>query len=188
MQGWPQRHRISVEHFYRMADAGLFDADGRVELVDGEIIDMPPTGPLHAAVVEQVTRALSAELPADIVVRAQSPVRLAEYSEPLPDVCVARPRSDRYTLGHPEPEDVLLLIEVSDSTLRYDREVKAALYARHGVPELWIMDLQARLVLRHTQVGDGRYARVDALRFEPIPVAATGAVLDLARLVIGRSE
>src|SRR5205814_8946947 len=86
MQGWPQRHRISVEHFYRMADAGLFGADERVELVDGEVIDMPPMASPHATVVQQLTRLLCAALPMEVIVRPQLPVRLGEYSEPLPDI------------------------------------------------------------------------------------------------------
>jgi Uma2 family endonuclease len=186
MQGWPQRHRISVEHFYRMADAGLFDADERMELVDGEIIDVPPMGSRHATVVQQLTRLLGATLPMEVIVRPQLPLRLGEYSEPLPDIAVARPRSDHYGTSHPTAADVLLLVEVSDSTLRYDREVKSALYARHGVPELWIVDVQARKLLSYRSPVEGRYTSEATLPLGRMPVAATGAEIDLATLVIAQ--
>jgi Uma2 family endonuclease len=186
MQGWPQRHRISVEHFYRMADAGLFGADERVELVDGEIIDVPPMGARHATVVQQLTRLLCAALPIEIVVRPQLPLRLGAYSEPLPDITIVRPRSDQYATHHPTAADVLLVVEVSDSTLRYDREIKAALYARHGVPELWIVDVQARELHSYRSPVDGGYTSQATLPLGRMPVAATGAEIDLATLVIAQ--
>jgi Uma2 family endonuclease len=186
MQGWPQRHRISVEHFYRMADAGLFDADERVELVDGEIIDVPPMGSRHATVAEQLTRLLGAALPMEIIVRSQLPVSLGEYSELLPDIAIARPRSDRYGTHHPTAADVLLLVEVSDSTLRYDREIKSALYARHGVPELWIVDVQAKELLSYRSPVAGRYMSETRLPLGRMLVAATGIEIDLAALLIAQ--
>jgi Uma2 family endonuclease len=184
MQGWPQRHRISVEHFYRMADAGLFDADERVELVDGEIIDVPPMGSRHATVVQQLSRLLWAALPTEVIIRPQLPLRLGDYSEPVPDIAIVRPRSDQYGTNHPTAADVLLVVEVSDSTLRYDREIKSALYARHGVPELWIVDVQARELSGYRSPADGSYTSETTLPFGRMPVAATGAEIDLATLVI----
>lgn len=186
MQGWPRRHRISVEHFYRMADAGLFDGDERVELIDGEIIDMPPMGSPHAAVVQQLTRLLCAALPMEIILRPQLPLRLGEFSEPLPDIAVVRSRSDQYGASHPTAADVLLLVEVSDSTLRYDREVKSALYARHGVPELWIVDVQARALHSYRSPVDGAYTSETTLPLGRMPVAATGVEIDLAMLAIAQ--
>jgi Uma2 family endonuclease len=186
MQGWPQRHRISVEHFYRMADAGLFGADERVELVDGEIIDMPPMGSPHATVVQQLTRLMWVALPVEIIVRPQLPVRLGEYSEPLPDIAIVRPRSDQYGTSHPTAADVLLLVEISDSSLRYDREVKSALYARHGVPELWIVDVQTRALHSYRLPVDGKYTSETTLPFGRMPVATTCAEIDLATLAISQ--
>ena len=186
MQGWPQRHRISVEHFYRMADAGLFDADERVELVDGEIIDMPPMGSRHATIVEQLTRLLCTALPAQIIVRSQLPLLLGEYSEPLPDVAVVRPSSDHYGTNHPTAEDALLVVEISDSTLRYDRDVKTLLYARHGVPEVWIFDAAAKQLHRYRSPADGAYGDQVTLPLSRLPVGTTGVDIDLATLAIAQ--
>lgn len=142
MHEWPQRHRITVEHFYRMGDAGLFAEDERVELVDGEIIDMPPIGSRHASVLEELVSSLGASLGSRALVRPQLPLRIGKYSEPLPDITVVVPRADRYRGSHPVPADVVVVIEISQTTLRYDLDVKVPLYARHGVAETWIVDLK----------------------------------------------
>jgi Uma2 family endonuclease len=167
-----------------MADAGLFDADERVELVDGEIIDVPPMGSRHATVAEQITRLLGTALPMEVIVRSQLPVRLGDYSELLPDIAVVRPRSDRYGSSHPAAADVLLLVEISDSTLRYDRDVKSALYGRHGVPELWIVDVQARALHVYRSPADGKYTSETTLPLGRMPIAGTGVEIDLATLVV----
>lgn len=188
MQGWPQRHRISVGHFYRMADAGLFDADERVELVDGEIIDMPPHGSRHASAIEQLTRMLMEAFGTRAIVRPQLPLRLGEYSEPQPDIAVARPRADHYAASHPTAGDALLVIEISDSTVRYDREIKAGLYARHSVPELWVIDVNARVVHRYREPVNGTYADESVSPLARIPVATTGVEIDLATLAIAHGD
>lgn len=157
MQEWPRRHRITVEHFYRMADAGLFDADERVELVNGEIIDMPPMGSRHASALEQLTTALVIAAGARAIVRAQLPLRLGDDSEPQPDIAVAAPRADRYRSSHPTALDALLVVEISDATLRYDRDVKVPMYARHAVPEVWIVDLKANQLHAYTAPREGIY-------------------------------
>jgi Uma2 family endonuclease len=142
MHEWPQRHRITVEHFYRMGDAGLFAPDERVELVDGEIIDMPPIGSRHASALDELASSLGAALGSRALVRQQLPLRLGTHSEPLPDIAVLAPRVDRYRAGHPGPGDALLVVEISMTTLRYDLDVKVPLYARHGVAETWVVDLK----------------------------------------------
>jgi len=141
MASLPQKHLISVDEYYRMAEVGLLAPDARVELIDGEIIDMPPIGTDHAGVVSFLTRVLVTTLGTRAVVQPQAGVRLDLRSEPQPDLAVLVPREDFYRNKHPAPDDVLLLVEVSDSTLRYDFDVKVPLYARHGIRELWIVDL-----------------------------------------------
>ena len=148
MHEWPRRHRISVEHYYRMAEAGLFGPDERVELIDGEIVDMPPMGTRHAAKLSRLVEILSAAVGDRAIVRVQLPLRLGEASEPQPDVAVVVPRADYYDQRHPGAADTLLAIEVSDTTLRFDSEIKAPLYIRHGVPEACILDLRANRLLR----------------------------------------
>jgi Uma2 family endonuclease len=155
---WPRRHRITVDHFYRMAEAGLFKPGERVELIDGEIIDMPPMGSRHAATLEHLASILTAAVGARAIVRQQLPVRLADDSEPEPDIALVKARDDRYRSAHPTAADVLLLVEISDVTLRHDREVKVPLYARCGVPEVWLVDLPDSRVHFYRVPVDGRYA------------------------------
>ena len=144
MDEWPRRHRITVEEYYRMAEVGLLAPDARVELIEGEIIDMPPIGSRHGASVDLLAQRLILALRERAIVRVQGPVRLDNFSEPQPDLAVLTPRDDFYRQGHPSPKDTLLMIEVSDTTLRYDRHRKLPLYARHGIPELWIVDTNAK--------------------------------------------
>ena len=134
MEDWPRRHRITVDEYLRMAESGSFAPDARVELIDGEIIHVPPIGPSHSAVVSRLARLFFQSIPAQGHVRVQLPVRLDRYSEPQPDLALLRARDDDYSRSHPSPSDVLLLIEVSHSSLTFDRNVKIPLYARHRIP------------------------------------------------------
>ena len=128
-ESWPRPHRLTVDEYYRMAEVGLLPPDARVELIDGEIIDMAPIGSRHAAAVDLLAERFIQAAKGTVVVRIQGPVRLGPRSEPQPDHAVLRPRADRYARSHPTAADVLLVVEVSDATLRFDREVKANLYA-----------------------------------------------------------
>lgn len=125
-----------------MAEVGLLAPDSRVELIEGEIIDMAPIGSPHASVVTRLNHLLVQAVGERALVSVQLPVRLTPQSEPQPDLAVLKPRADFYRPGHPTPADVLLLIEVSHTTLRYDRNIKVPLYARHGIPEVWLIDLE----------------------------------------------
>lgn len=136
-----QRRRLTVANYHHMGKSGIFQEDERVELIEGEIVQMPPIGSPHAGPVSQLSQMLRETVGRQAVVSVQNPVILDDYSEPLPDITLLKRRSDFYKSSHPRPEDVLLIIEVSDTTLRYDREVKVPLYARHGIPEVWIVDL-----------------------------------------------
>jgi Uma2 family endonuclease len=132
---------MTVTEYYRMAEAGILSADDRVELIEGEIIKMSPIGSPHAGHVDLINRLFVLRLGDRAIVRVQSPVRLDEYSEPEPDITLLRPRADFYIMAHPGPEDVLLLIEVAESSLSYDKGRKAPLYARAGIIEFWVVDL-----------------------------------------------
>jgi Uma2 family endonuclease len=177
MESWPRRHRITVDEYYRMAEVGLLAPDARVELIEGEIIDMAPIGTDHNGVVNQLNYLFHKAVGDRGIVQIQSVVRLDRSSEPQPDVALLVPRTDFYRSAHPSPADVLLLIEVSDSTLRYDRDVKAPLYARHGIPEFWIVDLQNMSLRTYRSPVDGKYREEDSTK-EPgvTPIAALPAV------------
>jgi len=138
-----RRHRYTVGDYQRMGEAGILGADDRVELIEGEIVDMAPIGSAHAGTVDYLVAAFLRAVGDRAIVRSQNPVVLGSRSAPQPDVLLVRPRSDFYRLAHPVAADVLLAVEVADATLRYDRETKIPLYARHGVPEAWLVDIEA---------------------------------------------
>jgi hypothetical protein len=137
-----QRHQLSVTDYYRMAQAGILGEGDRCELIDGEIIDMAPIGSEHASTVKRLLRQFQQAVGSSAIVSIQDPVRLDTHNEPQPDIALLRYRDDFYRHAHPTPEDVLLIVEVADASLRYDLEVKLPLYARCGVPEVWIVNLQ----------------------------------------------
>lgn len=132
--------RFTVEQYERMIEAGVFPPEYRAELIEGEIIEMSPIGPPHAACVGRLNRIITRLLDEPIV-WVQNPIRLDDYSEPEPDIAVLKPRDDFYGQSLPTPADVLLVVEVSETTLDYDRKRKLPLYARAGVPEVWIVNL-----------------------------------------------
>lgn len=154
----PVKHRFTVAEYEAMGAAGLFHPDQRLELIEGEVVEMAPIGPPHAGVVNRLNRILGRAVGDRAIVSVQSPMRLSDISEPQPDVLVLAPRLDFYGLRHPFPDDVLLAIEVADTTLRWDRTTKALLYARGGVPELWVVDVNGRTVEVSTSPGSDGYA------------------------------
>ena len=157
----PQRHRLTVQEYYRMAEAGILRQDARVELIEGEIIDMAPTGSAHAGTVDQLAQSLQRAVHELAQIRIQNPLFLDDYSEPEPDIAVLRSRADFYKTEHPRPADVLLIVEVADTSLHYDLEKKLPLYARYGIPEVWVVDLQSRRLIRHRVPREGAYTQVD---------------------------
>jgi Uma2 family endonuclease len=179
----PSRHRYTVADYYRMGEAGILAPDARVELIDGEIIDMAPPGNLHAGIVDQLALLLGSAVAGRAQVRVQNPLRLDEHSEPQPDVSVLRPRIDFYKSGHPRPADALLVVEVADTSLRFDRDDKIPLYARHGIPEVWLVELKAKRLVRYRNPQQGAYASVDEPDLgSPIEIAALETRLDLSTL------
>ena len=154
----PGRVRFTVDDYYRMAEAGIFDEDSRVELIDGDVIAMSPLGPPHAGEVNRLNALFQGRIEGRAIVTIQNPVRLNSRSEPQPDLALVRPRDDYYRTAHPEPADVLLLIEVMDSSASYDRGTKLGLYARAGIVEVWLIDLNGDRVEIYREPNGGRYA------------------------------
>jgi Uma2 family endonuclease len=149
--------RLTVEEFEELGRQGVLDEDDRVELIHGEIVTMPPVGGEHVEVVGLLTRAAVRQLGNDYLVLVQSPVRLSTDGEPLPDLAIVRDRP--YGDQLPTEADVLLVIEVSDTTLRYDRTTKLALYATAGIPEVWIVNLRVRQIERYTAPHGNAYTQ-----------------------------
>ena len=184
MDNWLPRHRITVDEYYGMVQAGLLAQDARVELIEGEIFDMAPIGTRHEAVVSRLNHLLVPAVGQRAIVRVQQSVRLSRSSEPQPDLALVKPRTDFYSEAHPTASDTLLVIEVSDTTLRFDHEIKMPLYARHGVPEAWIVDVRAHCLHCLKSPRDGRYAEtstIDGPRIVAI-TALPGVTLDLSGL------
>ena len=154
------RRRFTVDEYLHMAQAGILTERDRVELLDGEIVEMTPIGFPHAACVAALLRVLITRVGSRALVWSQGPIRLSERSLPEPDVTLLRPRLVSYSDAAAEPRDVLLLIEVSDTSLRCDRELKLPLYADAGIPEYWIVDVQGREIEVHTNPSGSRYGTV----------------------------
>ena len=157
MSAQAQRLQFTVTDYHRMLDAGILAEDDRVELVEGEILRMAPVGSRHAAHVKRLNRLLNRELGDRAIVAVQDPIYVNDFSEPEPDLSILRPRRDFYERAHPGPEDVLWLVEVSNSSLQLDREVKLPLYARHRIPELWVVNVPETVVQVFRSPRDGEY-------------------------------
>jgi len=136
--------RLSVQDYHRMAESGILQPDERIELLEGQIIQMAAKGTAHRAAVTRIQRLFEKRLGDRVLICLQDPVRLDDYSEPEPDVAILVPNPLDYEDHHPTPSEVYLLIEVSDTTLKFDRETKAPAYARSGITEYWVLDVNDR--------------------------------------------
>ena len=183
---WVRRRPLSVAEYHRMAEVGILTPDDRVELIEGELVEMAAMGGPHVGAVIALNRLFSRAAGSDAVVSVQMPVQLGEGSEPEPDIALLRPRADDYRRAVPHARDVLLLIEVSDTTIEYDRRVKSQLYAREGVPELWIVDVGAGRIEVYQAPGPGGYASVRSVgRGEVLSPAALPRVTVAAADILG---
>jgi len=157
---WLSRRPITVDEYHHMGEVGILTRDDRVELIEGQIIQMAPIGSPHAGNVNRLNRLLFLALGDRAVLSVQCPVRLSLILEPVPDFSILKPKANDYADALPTAADVLLLIEVSDTSLAYDRGVKARLYAKHGIGEYWIVDVKARSVVVHREPAGQGYASV----------------------------
>lgn len=177
----PKHRAFTVEQYHRMAEAGILGEDDRVELIDGEIVEMTPIDSRHAACVNKLNELFSQRVRNSAIVSVQNPVRLSTDSEPQPDLALLRPRADFYASRAPGPRDVLLLVEVADASLAYDRDFKLARYARRDIPEVWIVDLEGeRVLVFRDPAGAVYHVRETASRGESLRPAR----LDLAALAV----
>lgn len=151
------RLRFTREQYHRMGEVGIIGPDDRVELLDGEVVVMSPIGPLHGAAVAYLNREFVRLAGDEALLFPQNPVALSEWSEPQPDLMLLRPRDDFYQTGHARPEDVLLLVEVADTSASRDRGVKLRLYAEAGIAEYWVVDLGRREIIVYQDPRDGEY-------------------------------
>ncbi len=181
----PTRRRFTVEEYCAMAEAGILAEDERVELLDGEIFIMPPIGEPHEFGTDLFNRELSHRLYDRALVRVQNSIRLNDYGLPEPDIAVVRFRND-YHRNRPTPADVLLVIEVADSSLRRDREMKLPHYAAAGIPEVWIANVPARQVEAFHDPVDGVYqsSRIVPADGQISPIAFPDVVLTVGDFLL----
>jgi Uma2 family endonuclease len=148
--------KFTVEQYHKMADVGILTEDDRVELINGEIIEMSPIGLKHAATVNRLTNLLPKKLGDKAIVSIQNPIQLNDNSEPQPDIALLKPRADFYETKIPTTEDILLIIEVADTTINYDRNIKIPLYAENGILEVWLVDINNQsLTIYHQPTQQG---------------------------------
>jgi Uma2 family endonuclease len=157
-------HRFTIEDYYRMAETGVLAPDARVELLEGEIIDMSPIGPPHGGVTNRLNQLFSHRAGDRWLVAVQNPVHLDEYSEPQPDLMLLRPSPDFYGTRHPGPQDVFLLIEVAATSLAYDRGRKLPAYGRAGVAEVWIINIEDQSIEVYREPHLAGYASTTLIR------------------------
>lgn len=151
------RRTFTVDDYHRMVRAGILTEDDRVELLEGEIVEMVPIGSRHQACVDRLNELLARRAAEQAILRVQGPIVLGERSEPQPDLILLRRRPDFYATSHPRPQHVLLVIEVAETSADYDRQVKMPLYARAGVPEVWLVDLEGQAVEVYRKPAGGTY-------------------------------
>lgn len=168
-----EKRIFNVSEYYCMAEAGIFAEDDRLELIEGEILQMSPIGSRHAACVDRLTRRLIRQSDEAWIVRVQSPVRLSDWTEPEPDITLLRWRDDFYEHDHPTPQDVLLIMEVADTSLGYDREKKIPIYAKAGIPEVWPVDLVQNCIVVYSRLQEDIYQSVQQFSIGEIAVSMT---------------
>ena len=179
--------RFTVDEFHKMIEAGIFHEDDHIELLDGWIVEKMVHNPKHDATLSRTDNAIRRKLPPDWIVRVQCAITLSD-SEPEPDIAIARGPTGRYDTAHPNPADIELLIEVSDSSLSFDRNIKANIYARDGIRRYWIVNIPAQTVEVYTLAPTGThvgyptpqvYSVTDSVPLEIGTIAASVPVLEL---------
>ena len=162
---------LTVDDYHKMAAAGILTQDDRVELIEGQIIAMSPVGSRHAACVKRINQLLTQQAQDRALVSVQDPIYLGTHSEPEPDVALLRPRDDFYAEAHPGPDDVLLVIEVADTTVATDRRIKAPLYARSGIAEFWLVLLEDDFIEVYRRPAERGYKEMHRMeRSDTIPL------------------
>jgi Uma2 family endonuclease len=159
------KRRFTISEYYQMAEVGILTPSDRVELINGEIISMSPIGKRHAACVDRIARLCFERFGESVIVRVQNPILLNNLSEPQPDITLLQPRSDFYASGHPQPVDIFLIVEVADSSINYDQEVKIPLYSASGITEVWLVDLNQNILQVYQQPTATGYQMIQS--FQP---------------------
>ena len=153
-------HRITVADFQKMEQVGILKPTARVELIEGVIVDMSPIGPAHNGIVDHLSQLLHRAVVDRGIVRTQGSIILNENNEPEPDITILKPKSDFYIKELPTPEDIFLVIEIADVSLKEDRGLKIPLYAKHNIPEVWLIDIVNKSVEIYLEPSPSRYQKI----------------------------
>lgn len=172
-----EKRRFTVDEYHRMVETGILSEDDRVELIEGEVVKMTPMGARHAACVDRLVNRLVGR---NVIVRAQSPIVLDNGSEPEPDISLLKPREDFYSDAHPTPADVLLVIEVAETSIEYDSGIKLPLYAQAGIREAWLVDLPGETIEVHARPATSEYREIVRAKRGETVVSRTVPGLEMA--------
>jgi Uma2 family endonuclease len=176
------RKKFTVVEFQQMAESGIIQDEDRLELIEGELIEMGKIGKKHAACVDRLNDLFRDKFGKRVLVRSQNPIELSSYSQPQPDLAILRRKDDYYETGHPQPKDIFLLVEVADTTIESDREIKVPLYARHGVFEVWLVNLNDQVIEVYREPNSSGFQYRETLAqgqtISPIFFSDIGIVID----------
>jgi Uma2 family endonuclease len=173
------RKLFSVSDYARMRESGILAEDDRVELIGGEVRSMTPIGPQHAAIVKRLNTLLTRQLADIAIVGIQDPIRLSDFTEPQPDIAILQQRADFYAAEHPGAADVLLVIEVADTSAEYDRYEKIPRYAEAGIAEAWLVDVANQVIEQYTLPRSGRYLNLRRLEHGDIITSSVLSAIEL---------
>lgn len=174
-----EKKLFDVEAYYKMLKAGILTPADRVELIHGEIIEMTPIGSRQASYVKKLNKLLNQLLEDELVIGIQDPIRLTPYSEPEPDLAILKARADFYAERHPTPEDILFLIEVADTLVGYDYDIKLPLYVAANIQEVWVLNINEEQITQHTQPDDNQYLKEAVFRKKEV-IRCKSVLLELA--------
>lgn len=174
---------LNVDEYYKMAEVGILKSEDRVELINGEIYQMSPIGSRHAAIVDHLAVVLKELFERNIIVRVQNPIRIDNTNEPQPDISLLKYRSDYYSSSHPGPADVLTIMEIAGSSLKFDQEVKAPLYATYDIQEYWIIDIENNEIQVFSNPKDGNYSEIQKYETDRI-ISLMGKSLPVKDIII----
>lgn len=161
-----QKRLINIDEYHRMAEVGILGPNDRVELILGEILHMSPIGNPHNSVVNRITTLFVPAFLTKAIVQIQGPIQIGNLSEPEPDILICKPKENFYSDQKPRPGDTFLIIEVADSTLNYDKNIKLPLYAESGILEYWIVDLNERQILKYALPERNQYKKMEIATVE----------------------
>ncbi|MBF2056935.1 MAG: Uma2 family endonuclease [Cyanobacterium sp. T60_A2020_053] len=162
----PSKRKFDLEEYHSLINVGIFHEDSNIELINGELFEMSPVGFRHASCVKKLNYLFAQKLPKEVIIGVQDPIKLNDKSEPQPDVILLKPRDDFYVTQHPTPEDIYLLIEVADSSIDYDRNIKLPAYAENKIMEVWLIDLNNSLLEKYTSPKYNYYQKMEKLSVE----------------------